>query len=105
MPFDRFPCYAVEASLFDKLSETEQTQGILAVFPLPERTLALQASLLLALDGLRDPATWGRLLRTAGAAGVDGVILLPGTVDLLTRRPCALGWDAQFRLALLTTSL
>ena len=37
--------------------------------------------LLLVLDGVADPGNVGTILRTAAAAGVEGVILAPGCVD------------------------
>jgi TrmH family RNA methyltransferase len=35
----------------------------------------------LALDGVRDPGNVGTMIRSAVAAGVDAILLLPGTAD------------------------
>jgi TrmH family RNA methyltransferase len=91
----------VEPHLFSGLTDTENTQGIIAVFPQPELSLPPDASLLLALDGLRDPGNLGTILRTAAAAEVDGVLLLPGTVDAYNPKVVRSGMGAHFRLPIL----
>jgi TrmH family RNA methyltransferase len=66
---------------FQSLAETEHPQPVVAVCDLPELPLPRDASLVLALDGVRDPGNLGTLVRAAAAAGVDCVALLPGCVD------------------------
>jgi 23S rRNA (guanosine2251-2'-O)-methyltransferase len=67
-----------------RLARTDAHQGVLAVvqerkFLRIEDLLAPKAdgehTFLLALDGIEDPHNLGALLRTADAAGVDGVVL------------------------------
>jgi TrmH family RNA methyltransferase len=41
---------------------------------------------LLILDGIQDPGNLGTILRTAAAAGVSGVLLTTGTVDLYNEK-------------------
>lgn len=72
---------SVESRLFMEIAATEQPQPIIAVASLPERALPSDCSLVLAIDGLRDPGNLGTLIRSAAAAGVDAVALLPGSVD------------------------
>ncbi|MFZ3070102.1 MAG: RNA methyltransferase substrate-binding domain-containing protein, partial [Anaerolineaceae bacterium] len=50
-----FPIFTVETQLFDSLSETEISQGILAVFELPKPNPPTQPDFLLILDQVRDP--------------------------------------------------
>ncbi|HLA44971.1 MAG TPA: RNA methyltransferase [Aggregatilineales bacterium] len=97
-------CLPLEARLFEELSDTEQPQGILAVYPMPDLRLPSSPELLLAIDAVRDPGNLGTILRTAAAAGVDGVILLPGTVDVFNPKVIRGGMGAHFRLPLLTAS-
>lgn len=94
-------CLSVEPRIFEALSETEHSQGLLAVFPLPRKSIPPTATLLLALDAIRDPGNAGTILRTAAAAGVEGVLLLPGTVDLFNPKVIRAGMGAHFRLPLL----
>lgn len=67
------------------LADTESPQGLLLVAREPTASAAglivSGASRVLVLDGLQDPGNVGTLLRAAAAFGLDGVIVLPGTVD------------------------
>jgi TrmH family RNA methyltransferase len=75
------PCYAVNEPVLEACADTETPQGILAVLPMPALTLPQRPTITLILDRVRDPGNLGTILRTALAAGVDQVLLTPGTVD------------------------
>ncbi|MCQ3931883.1 MAG: RNA methyltransferase [Chloroflexi bacterium] len=92
------PCLETDPSLFNKLSYTQNPQGVLAVCPLPELTPPQPLSLVLILDGIGDPGNLGSALRTAGAVGVDLVILSPDTVDPFNPKVLRGGMGAHFRL-------
>jgi RNA methyltransferase, TrmH family len=92
------PCLPVEARLLEDASDTEQSQGLMAVFPAPRVELSPKASLIIAVDSLRDPGNLGTILRTASAAGADGALLMQGTVDALNPKALRAGMGAQFRL-------
>jgi len=71
--------------LFDRASDTENPQGIIAV--MKARYYKLEDILrrdgfLVLLDAVQDPGNLGTIIRTADAAGADGVILSRGCVDL-----------------------
>ena len=72
--------------VFTKLAYGERHEGIIAVARTPERTLADFAppadALLVVLEGVEKPGNVGAVLRTADAAGVDGVLLAGGGTDL-----------------------
>jgi TrmH family RNA methyltransferase len=93
----------VEPRLFDRLSDVQTPQGILAVFPLPSVTPDPHdpAPLVLVLDRLRDPGNLGTLLRSAAAAGVNAVYLTPETVDPWNPKVVRAGMGAQFRIPLI----
>jgi TrmH family RNA methyltransferase len=91
-------CTPVEAGIFDSLTDTENSQGILAVCAMPELGIPPDASLLMALDGLQDPGNLGAILRTSAAANADGLLLLPGTVDPFNPKVVRAGMGAHFRL-------
>lgn len=71
----------VAGEAFDSFVDTEHPQPVVAIVEMPEPRLPRMATLALALDGVRDPGNLGTLLRTACAASVDVVALLPGCVD------------------------
>lgn len=94
----------VEPNLFQSLSDTETSQGILAVFDLVQLSLPPQPDFLLILDNLRDPGNLGTILRTAEAAGVQAVLLSPGTADAFAPKVVRAGMGAHFRLPIHTLS-
>jgi TrmH family RNA methyltransferase len=93
-------CASCTAALFATLSETTTPQGIAAVLPLPQLAWPAQPRLLLILDGVSDPGNAGTLLRSAEAAGCDGVIFAPGAVDPFNDKVVRAGMSAHFRLPL-----
>lgn len=79
------PISSVDRRRLDVLAEGHNHQGVLAEAApfayaglddlLAGPTSAGRSPLLLALDSLQDPQNFGTLLRTALAAGVDGVVI------------------------------
>jgi TrmH family RNA methyltransferase len=86
-------CLEVADVLMRDMSDTETPQGILGVFPWPDRPAPDAPSLVVVADGWRDPGNLGTLFRTAAAAGVDLVALMPGTVDPFN--PKTIGGEAH----------
>lgn len=82
----RVAIHGVTPAVMAALSGTETPPGLLGVVPFvdrdPQRLLDGPARLLVVLDQLRDPGNLGTILRTAWAAGVDGVFLGEGCVDV-----------------------
>ncbi|OPL17723.1 MAG: hypothetical protein AVO35_08650 [Candidatus Aegiribacteria sp. MLS_C] len=66
----------VPPGLFADISDTDTSQGILAVFPLPEPdSVSIPGTgLILLLDGVSDPGNTGTLIRSAAAFGCSGVV-------------------------------
>lgn len=88
--------------LMQSISGTETPQGILAV--LRQRSLSLQPqpNFLLVIDAVRDPGNLGTLLRTAAAAGVQAVLLAPGSADAFSPKVLRSGMGAHFHLPILS---
>ncbi len=78
---DQHRVLAVEPALFREISDVEEPQPVLAIFDMPETSMPVDAQAILAVDGVQDPGNLGSILRSASASGIDGVLLLPGTVD------------------------
>ena len=79
----------LEEGLFRELAETDSPQGVLAV--VQQRRVVLEdlrlqtpgrPALLVLIDGVQDPGNLGTIVRSADAAGAQGVLLLKGTADI-----------------------
>ena len=67
--------FAVADAVFDKISDTEHSQGILAELGQPPNSISFQSPHMLYLDRIRDPGNLGTIIRAAIAAGYNGIIL------------------------------
>ena len=72
----RAPDFVVKAA-----STTDSPQGCVALVARPSLAFPAAPDFLLALDGVQDPGNVGALIRTAAAAGVDGVVLVGACAD------------------------
>lgn len=75
----------VSDNIFAMISDTKTPQGILAVVKQPQHTLQeilKEKALLLILEDLQDPGNLGTIMRTAEGAGVDGILMTKGCVDI-----------------------
>ncbi|MFT5196206.1 MAG: TrmH family RNA methyltransferase [Cellvibrionaceae bacterium] len=75
------PPLTIEPNILKELADTNTPSGVLAVLPLPQLNWPKAPTFLLCLDQVRDPGNLGTLMRSAFAAGVEGLILGPGCVD------------------------
>ena len=75
----------VTPEIFDFLSETRQSQGVIGVFERPRASaaeiLGRRDTVAIALDGVQDPGNVGTIVRLAAAFDAAGVLLLPGCAD------------------------
>ncbi|NPA06750.1 MAG: RNA methyltransferase [Chloroflexi bacterium] len=90
--------WTVARSVFNALSATQTPQGLLAVIPRQGPPWPEQPSFVLVLDAIQDPGNMGTLLRTAWAAGVEGVWVAPGSVDPWAPKVLRAGMGAQFHV-------
>ncbi|MBM6860368.1 RNA methyltransferase, partial [Clostridium saudiense] len=74
--------YLMEDGLFSQLTSTENPQGIIAVLEIEDKRDNLNGDFYLLCDKVQDPGNLGTIIRTAHAAGVTGIILTKGTVDI-----------------------
>lgn len=95
----------VPDDLFEQVADTVTPQGILGMVDMPSYSLEVildrPAKLYLLLDDLRDPGNLGTMIRTAEAAGVAGVIMSKGTVDLFNPKVVRATMGAIFRVPFL----
>jgi TrmH family RNA methyltransferase len=88
----------VANNLLQSVSETDTSQGILAVLDHSQMPIPRSLSFALILDQIRDPGNLGTLLRTAAAAGVQAVFLPPETTEAFAPKVVRAGMGAHFRL-------
>jgi TrmH family RNA methyltransferase len=91
---------AVNREVMAYVSDTDQPQGVTAVFPMPFPPLPRFPQRVLILDNVRDPGNVGGILRTAAAAGVHVVVLSPGCADPYNPKTLRAGMGAHFRVPL-----
>jgi RNA methyltransferase, TrmH family len=84
--------------LLSRVSDTEQPQGILGVFPIPAIQVPEHPDFIVILDCIRDPGNLGTILRTAAAAAVQAVWLAPGCADAFSPKVLRSGMGAHFHL-------
>lgn len=98
------PVEEVPPALLESLSGTETSPGILAVISHRALPLPADPNFIVIADGLRDPGNLGTLLRTADAAGVQALLLTPGTADAFSPKVVRSGMGAHFRLPILAST-
>lgn len=98
----------VADSVFRQISDTVTPQGILAIVQMPEysrkQVVAGNAggiydtAKLLVLEDIQDPGNMGTILRTAEGAGMSGIVLTKGCVDLFNPKVVRSTMGALFRV-------
>lgn len=88
----------VDAAEIAEFADTVTPQGLLAVAEIPRRSRDELGPRLLILDAVQDPGNAGTLLRTAEALALDGVLSLPGTVDIWNPKVVRASAGSAFRL-------
>jgi TrmH family RNA methyltransferase len=85
--------------LMNRISNTEQSQGILAVIPASPLPLPQQMDLIVIADGIQDPGNLGTILRSSMAAGVQAVFITSGTTDPYAPKVLRSGMGAHFHIS------
>lgn len=88
----------VESRLLQSVSDTETSQGLLAVLKDRQVEAPDEPNFMVILDSIRDPGNLGALLRSAEAAAVQTVLLPPETTDAFGSKVVRAGMGAHFRL-------
>jgi TrmH family RNA methyltransferase len=92
----------VAGDLLGAASETETSQGIMAVLELEALPIPDRPNFILIPDQIRDPGNLGTLIRTAAAAGVQAVLLPPETADAFAPKVVRAGMGAHFWMPIQT---
>ena len=91
----------VPDALFQKISATETSQGVIALVRPPEwepARLLAGNSLIVAMDGVQDPGNAGTIVRAAEAFGATGVMFLKGTASPFNPKTLRASAGSLFRV-------
>lgn len=83
--------------VLDELTDTVNSQGVVAVLRKPTWEKVPQGLLVVA-DEIQDPGNMGTLVRTAVGAGVEGILIVQGSVDLYNPKVLRSSMGAIFHL-------
>lgn len=92
----------VSDEVMNRMADTQTPQGILTVVRQPkydpEELLGRPGGLYIVLEDLQDPGNLGTIIRTAEGAGVSGVIMSRGTVDLFNPKTIRATMGSVYRV-------
>jgi len=93
--------------LFKKVSDTQTPQGILCVMKQYhyklEDMFQKANPLFLILEDIQDPGNLGTMVRTAEGAGVDGIIMTKGCVDIYNPKTIRSTMGSVYRMPFIYT--
>lgn len=93
----------VSPHVMKSVSDTQNPQGILVVVPVVDLPAPQSPAFVLIPDSVRDPGNLGTMLRTAAAAGVEAVLIPPGSVDPYAPKVVRSAMGAHFHLPIAST--
>jgi TrmH family RNA methyltransferase len=94
------PVFEIDEQLLNEVADTDSPPGILAVVPIEPVPVPSNLTFVLILDAIRTPGNLGTILRTAGAAGVDALLMAPGCVDPYNPKVVRSSMGAHLRVPL-----
>ncbi|MDA7027161.1 RNA methyltransferase [Bacillus sp. CLL-7-23] len=99
-------CYILSEDAFTEITETETPQTVAAVCRMSEtENNPFQYEKLLLADRVQDPGNLGTIIRTADAAGIDAIVLSPGTVDPYNGKTLRSAQGSHFHLPIIKFEL
>ena len=90
--------------LLNRISDTQTSQGMIAVYKIPQPVIPNNLDFILIIDSVRDPGNLGTLLRSASAAGVQLCLLTPTTTDGYAPKVLRAGMGAHFHVPVVDKS-
>lgn len=83
---------------FNKLSETDNSQGIIAVVNKTENFPDISSNIICALDNINDPGNLGTILRTCWWFGIQNILISRDSVDVFNSKVIRASQGAIFNL-------
>lgn len=95
---DKIPVYRLTEDVFDSVCTLKTKQGTAALIRLIPRPAS--GPRLVALDHIQDPGNTGTIIRTADAAGMDGVILTSDSSDPYSQKALRASMGSIFHIGI-----
>ncbi len=99
--------YEAPLKIFDKASYADKQEGLIAICKIPRKTLndlvLHKNPLLLVVEHVEKPGNLGALIRTADAAGIDGVIVCDPKTDVYNPNVIRASTGAVFTTQVIAT--
>jgi len=93
-----FKIYRASSKAFDRISGTENPQGIAALLKKPDTEFAFDSDIITVLDNVNDPGNAGTIIRTCYWFDVKQVILGNNSVDLYNPKTVRATQGALFNI-------
>ena len=97
-------CMMLDRKLFEALSDTSTSQGIIAVTEKKKYSLETfveavsENGNVVVMDRLQDPGNIGTIIRTAEAAGYKGIVMVAGSGDVYSPKVVRAAAGSLFRM-------
>jgi TrmH family RNA methyltransferase len=100
------PVHELAEGVLERVASTERPQPNLAVVGIPPTVNSFEdCSFVVVCDQLGDPGNLGTVLRSSEAAGVDAVVLTPGSVDPFNPKVVRSSAGALFHVPVVNATL
>ena len=101
------PVHRLAPGVAERVAATDTPPGLFTVvrIPPPDDAVLATAEFVVVADRVADPGNLGTILRSAEAAGVDAVVMTPGTVDAFNPKVVRASAGALFHVPVVTAGL
>lgn len=96
---------ALSAEALRRVATTEEPQPNIAVVRIPDPVEPTDLSSVIVADRIADPGNLGTIIRSAEAAGLDAVIVTPGTTDPWSPKAIRASAGAVFHVPVIESDL
>lgn len=104
--YGEIPCTMVTKEIINVLTDTETPQGIVALcHQYKGKEDLISEKSYIVVDKVQDPGNLGTIIRTADAAGMAGVIIGEGTVDIYNPKVVRSAQGSHFHLPIIKRNL
>jgi len=96
--------FLVSSSVMEKMSDTVNSQGVIALCEIPKFPKTLGEGFYVGLENISNPSNLGAISRSAEAFGAKGLVLFGTTCDPYSPKSLRAGMGALLRLPVLSFS-